>query len=96
MWYSVVVLALGSWLLTIFHVQAFAESGLLIYYLDVGQGDSAIITCDDEILMIDGGDSGQSQFIYSFLRNTLDVDHIDVMIATHPHGPRRRIERLFR
>ena len=86
LWYSVVALALGPWLLTIFHVQAFAESGLLIYYLDVGQGDSAIITCDDEILMIDGGDSGQSQFIYSFLRNTLDVDHIDVMIATHPHA----------
>ena len=63
----------------------FAESTLHIYFLDVGQGDSSILICDDEVLMIDGGDPSQSQFIYSFLRNTLCLDHIDIMIATHPH-----------
>lgn len=65
---------------------AIAESGLQVYFLNVGQGDSSILICDNEVLMIDGGDSSCSQYIYSFLRNTLALDHIDVMIATHPHA----------
>ena len=65
---------------------AHADNALQIYFLDVGQGDSSILICDDEVMMIDGGDPSQSQFIYSFLRNTLALDHIDVMIATHPHA----------
>lgn len=36
--------------------------------------------------MVDGGPSSASQFIFSFLRNTLQIDHIDTMIATHPHA----------
>lgn len=62
------------------------DSGLFAYFLDVGQGDSTVIVCDGEVLMIDGGPSSASQFIYSFLRNTLQINHIDVMVATHPHA----------
>jgi len=66
--------------------QSFAEDGLHVYFLDVGQGDSTVLVYDNETMMIDGGDSSYSQFIYSFLRNTLCIDHINVMIATHPHA----------
>lgn len=63
-----------------------AEDGLLtIYFVDVGQADSTIITCDEDVLMIDGGNAADSQLIYSMLRNTLGIQHIDYMIATHPH-----------
>ena len=62
------------------------ETGLHIYFLDVGQGDAAIILCDGEAMMIDGGDSKHSSFIYSFLRNTLNLDEIEIMIASHPHA----------
>ena len=63
-----------------------AEEGLLhIYYVDVGQADSTIITSDDDILMIDGGNAADSQLIFSVLRNTLQIEHINCMIATHPH-----------
>ena len=67
---------------------AFGEdgSGLYAYFLDVGQGDATVIVCDGEMMIVDGGPSSASQFIYSFLRNTLQIDHIDVMIATHPHA----------
>ena len=65
---------------------ACAEDGLLtIYFVDVGQADSTIILCDDDVLMIDGGNVADSQFIFSLLRNTLGIQHIDYMIATHPH-----------
>lgn len=62
------------------------EEGLNIYFLDVGQGDAAVIVCDGEAMMIDGGDSKHSSYIYSFLRNTLDLKEIKIMIASHPHA----------
>ena len=62
------------------------DPGLYAYFLDVGQGDATVIVCDGEVLMIDGGPPSASQFKYSFLRNLLLLDHIDVMIATHPHA----------
>ena len=65
---------------------AMAENGFEIHFLDVGQADAAIIICDDEVMMIDGGNSGSSSFVYSYLRNTLLVEHIDYMIASHPHA----------
>ena len=42
--------------------------------------------CEGAVMIVDGGPPSASQFIYSFLRNTLKIDHIDVMIATHPHA----------
>ena len=67
-------------------VIAEGDTGLYAYFLDVSQGDATVIVCDGEVLMIDGGPPSASQFIYSFLRNTLQTNHIDVMIATHPHA----------
>ena len=72
--------------LTILNCTTYAENELLhIYFMDVGQADATIITCGDMALMIDGGNSGDSSLIYSMLRNVLGIEHIDYMIATHPH-----------
>lgn len=40
---------------------------LSITYLDVGQGNSVFIECDDHYMLIDGGASDQSSKIQSFL-----------------------------
>lgn len=66
-------------------VQATAETGLQIHFIDVGQADAAVILCDDEVLMIDGGNKGDSSLIYSYLTKTLGLEHIDYMIGTHAH-----------
>ena len=66
-------------------ITAWAEDHLHIYFVDVGQADSTIITCDDDVLMIDGGNAADSQLIFSVIRNTLHIEHINCMIATHPH-----------
>lgn len=62
-----------------------AESNFEIHFLYVGQGDSAIIICDDCCMLIDGGESVYSSLVFSYLANTLGIEHIDYMIATHPH-----------
>lgn len=60
-------------------------SEFAIHFIDVGQADAAVIICDDEVLMIDGGNASDSSLIYSYLTKTLELEHIDYMIATHAH-----------
>lgn len=56
-----------------------------VHFLDVGQADASLILCDGKVMMIDGGNAADSSFVYSYLKNTMGISHIDVMIATHPH-----------
>ena len=63
-----------------------SAENLVVYFLDVGQADAAILQCGDEVMMIDGGESSDSSLIYSYLTKTLGITHIDYMIATHPHA----------
>jgi len=53
------------------------------YYLDVGQADAIVIVCDNEAMMIDGGGSASSDYIYSFLKQN-NIDHLKYIICTHP------------
>jgi len=56
-----------------------------IHFLDVGQGNAAIIVCDGEYMLIDGGKASSSQLMYSYLKNTLGAEHLSYIISTHPH-----------
>lgn len=69
----------------LFLFPAVAAATLQVHFLDVGQGDCAIVLCDGEAMVIDGGPAAASQFVYSYIRNTLELDHIDLMVSTHPH-----------
>jgi len=55
-----------------------------IHFLDVGQADAALVLCDDEAMLIDGGNAEDSSLIYSYLK-AYDIDHLEYMICTHPH-----------
>ena len=57
-------------------------SGLTVRFLDVGQGDSALIECDGHYMLIDGGDRKSSSLIYSVLE-TDEISHLDLIIGTH-------------
>ena len=60
-----------------------AHAELDVHFLNVGQGDCALIACDGEAMLIDGGPSSASQMVYSYIRQ--HVEELDVVIATHPH-----------
>ena len=64
-------------------ISAFAD--LQIHFLNVGQGDCTIVLCDGESMVIDGGPASASSFVYSYIRNTLELQHIDYVVSTHPH-----------
>ena len=61
-----------------------AVETLVVHFLDVGQGDAAIIQCGGQTLMIDGGDRDSNQFLYSYMKD-LGLEYLDFVIATHPH-----------
>lgn len=59
---------------------------LQVYFIDVGQGDCAIlISPNGETMLIDGGELGNYDTISGYL-DELDIDDIDVMVATHAHS----------
>ena len=55
-----------------------------IHFIDVGQADSALVLCDGKAMLIDGGNSGDSSLIYSYLKNH-NISHLDYIVATHGH-----------
>ena len=64
-------------------VESLAYADLSVHYIDVGQGDAALIICDGKAMLVDGGPTSASQLIYSYLRQ--NVTSLEYIIATHPH-----------
>lgn len=67
-----------------FKVVDHAEPGTLtVHFIDVGQGDSILLDCDDIEVLIDGGD--KSPGVVSYIDDYVD-GQLEVMVATHPHA----------
>lgn len=60
-----------------------ALAEMTVHFLDVGHGDCAIVQCDGKTMVIDGGNSGQSQLVFAYLKE-LGVTHVAAVVASHP------------
>ena len=60
------------------------DPSFTVYFIDVGQADSALAVCDGAAMLIDGGNVADSDLIYTFLKNH-GVTHLNYIIATHAH-----------
>lgn len=60
------------------------DSTFSIHFIDVGQADAALVECDGHYMLIDGGNKGDSNTIYSVLRKA-DVEKLDIVVASHEH-----------
>lgn len=56
---------------------------LQIHFIDVGQGDSTLIICGDEAMLIDAGDNDQGTKVQNYLQ-AQGVESLKYMIGTHP------------
>lgn len=64
-----------------------AAETLRAYYLDVGQGDSEFLALPDgKTMLIDAGEAEAGPSVVSYVQDTLGYDHIDYLVATHPHS----------
>ena len=56
-----------------------------IRFLDVGQGDSILVTTDDnKVMLLDGGGLEAGPIVTAWLKE-LEIDKIDLLITSHPH-----------
>ena len=79
---SIIILSFLPFPATITAQDGSRKPSFQIDFIDVGQGDSALIQCDGHYMLIDGGDASKSSLIYSYLK-TRFIKNIDVMVATH-------------
>lgn len=59
-------------------------SGFTIFFIDVGQADSAVVLCDGESMLVDGGNVADSSRVVTVLRK-LGVTQIEAVVCTHAH-----------
>ena len=60
-------------------------SSFEVHFIDVGQGDAALVLCDGQAMLIDGGEATASSKIYAYLKNH-QVNYLDYIVATHAHS----------
>ena len=58
---------------------------MTVSFVDVGQGDGAVIECEDIVVLVDGGDAGSTYKFNNYIRSR-GIKSIDCYIATHPHA----------
>jgi len=58
---------------------------LAVHFIDVGQGDSILLTFRDKTMLIDAGERGMGERVIEYLEER-DIESLDVVVATHPHS----------
>ncbi len=61
-----------------------AEGTLAVHFLDVGQGDAALLLCDGEAMLIDGGNVEDSSLVAAYLK-AHEVTSLSYIVCTHAH-----------
>ena len=59
--------------------------GLYVHYIDVGQGDSELVCCNGEYMLIDAGEPGASDTVLEYL-DGLGIRKLDYLVCTHSHS----------
>lgn len=56
-----------------------------VHFIDVGQGDSILLSCEGEYMLIDAGTAESTEELLAYLRQQ-GVKDFRYMVATHPHA----------
>ena len=64
--------------------QPLSSGYLKVHYIDVGQADCALIECNGEFILIDGGNVADSRLVVSYLQKA-GVEELLAVICTHAH-----------
>lgn len=62
-----------------------ADGGFTVHMIDIGQGDSILLECNDEYMLIDAGELGQGGIVNDYLKDH-NVTQLDYALITHPHS----------
>jgi len=59
-------------------------NGLTVHFIDVGQADCALLECDGEFMIVDGGNVDDGQLVVSYL-NQMGVETLSAVVCSHAH-----------
>lgn len=82
---AVIFLILAAALCLCGFKRADKNSTFSIEFIDVGQGDCALIECDGHYMLIDGGDKAAGDKVYDVLEQKR-VNHLDILAVSHMHS----------
>lgn len=57
---------------------------LKVHFIDVGQADSILIQSDEQAMLIDAGNNGDSEEVVAYIKSQ-NIELLDYVIGTHPH-----------
>ena len=60
------------------------DGNLNIYFIDVGQADSILITNNNSSMLIDAGNNEDGQDVVNFIKDK-GITKLDYVVGTHPH-----------
>ena len=60
------------------------QQGTVVHFIDVGQGDCALILSGDDAVLIDAGLTATADQVTEYLC-AAGVSHLTAAVATHPH-----------
>lgn len=60
------------------------DSKLEVTFIDVGQADAALIQCEGQSMLIDGGNAADSSKMYSVMKKH-GISQLDYVVGTHAH-----------
>ena len=58
---------------------------LTVHFIDVDQADCMLLVAGKTTVLIDGGNTGTSYAVLSYLQR-FGIDELDLVVNTHPHG----------
>lgn len=61
------------------------EGEISVHFIDVGQGDCALIRCGDQNALIDAGENNQYDEVLAYLEKE-GITRLDIVIGTHGHS----------
>ncbi len=59
--------------------------GLYVHYIDVGQGDSELVCCGGQYMLIDAGTPSAGSTVVEYIRD-LGINKLDYVVCTHGHA----------
>lgn len=59
--------------------------GLYVHYIDVGQGDSELICCGGEYMLIDAGEPSAADAVLDYL-NERGIEKLEYVVCSHAHA----------
>ena len=62
-----------------------ASNGLNIHMIDIGQGDSILLECDESYMLIDAGENDKGGVVVDYLKKH-NISKLDYALITHPHS----------